>query len=66
MLPKIDCRTIPKYQKHNNEMPYFGWYTCIYMYFGLLIWDRRGRDRMVVGFTTTYAIGTYHHLSCEF
>ena len=24
--------------------------------------DRRGRDRMVVGFTTTYmyAIGTYH------
>jgi hypothetical protein len=23
--------------------------------------DRRGRDRMVVGFTTTYAIGAYHH-----
>ena len=22
--------------------------------------DRRGRDRMVVGYTTTYAI-TYHH-----
>jgi len=22
---------------------------------------RRGRDRMVVGFTTTYAIGAYHH-----
>ena len=22
---------------------------------------RRGRDRMVVGFTTTYAISTYHH-----
>jgi hypothetical protein len=21
---------------------------------------RRGRDRMVVGFTTTYAIGAYH------
>jgi len=21
----------------------------------------RGRDRMVVGFTTTYAISTYHH-----
>ena len=21
---------------------------------------------MVVGFTTTYAISTYHHLSCEF
>ena len=23
---------------------------------------RRGRDRMVVGFTTTYAISAYHHL----
>jgi hypothetical protein len=27
--------------------------------------DRRGRDRMVVEFTTTYAIGVYHHYSCE-
>ena len=24
-------------------------------------WDRRGRDRMVVGFTTTCAISAYHH-----
>ena len=23
--------------------------------------DRRGRDRMVVGFTATYAISAYHH-----
>ena len=23
--------------------------------------DRRGRDRMVVGFTNTYAISAYHH-----
>jgi len=23
--------------------------------------SRRGRDRMVVGFTTTYAISGYHH-----
>jgi hypothetical protein len=22
---------------------------------------RRGRDRMLVGFTTTYAISAYHH-----
>ena len=29
-------------------------------------WGRRGHDRMVVGFTTTCAIITYHHLSCEF
>jgi len=27
---------------------------------------RRGRYRMIVGFTTTYAISAYHHLSCEF
>ena len=23
--------------------------------------DRRGRDRIVVGFPTTYAISVYHH-----
>jgi hypothetical protein len=27
---------------------------------------RRGRDRMVVGLTTAYAISVYHHWSCEF
>ena len=26
---------------------------------------RRGRDRMVVGFTTTYVISAYHHSCCE-
>ena len=26
---------------------------------------RRGRDRMVMGFITTYAISAYHHLCCE-
>jgi hypothetical protein len=26
----------------------------------------RGRDRMVVIFTTTYAISSYHHWCCEF
>ena len=26
---------------------------------------RRGRDRMVVGFTTTYVISAYHHCCCE-
>ena len=25
-----------------------------------------GRDRIIVGFTSTYAISTYHHLKCEF
>ena len=27
---------------------------------------RRGRDRMVVGFTTTCAISAYHNDDCEF
>jgi len=27
---------------------------------------RRGRDRIVVGFTTTYVINVYRHYSCEF
>jgi len=27
---------------------------------------RRGRNRMVVRFTTTYAIMAYHHWCCEF
>jgi len=26
---------------------------------------RHGRDRMVLGFTTTYTISAYHYLSCE-
>jgi len=28
--------------------------------------SRRGRDRMRVGYTTTYAISAYHHWCCEF
>ena len=35
--------------------------TCIYRLRG-----RRGRDRMVDGYTTTCAISVYHHWSCEF
>jgi len=27
----------------------------------LIMRGRRGRDRMVVGFTTTYAMSDYHH-----
>ena len=32
----------------------------------LNLWDRRGRGRIVVGFTTIYAISAYHRLCCEF
>jgi len=32
----------------------------------LLTKYRSGRDNVVVGFTTTYAISAYHHWCCEF
>jgi len=32
----------------------------------LILRGRRGRDLMVVGFTTNYAIGAYHHWYCGF
>ena len=32
----------------------------------MFIWDLRGRDSILAGFTTTYAIGPNHHLSYEF
>ena len=34
--------------------------------FHKLIRGHRGRDCMVVGFTTIYAISVYHHWCCEF
>jgi hypothetical protein len=45
--------------------------TSLYSYFKRTLYQinsgsHRGHDRMVVGFTTTYAIGAYHHLCCEF
>jgi len=36
------------------------------MNYKIYVGGHRGRDRMVVGFTTTCAISAYHHLSCEF
>ena len=32
----------------------------------MVLRGRRGRNRVVVRFTTTFAIGVYHHESCEF
>ena len=34
--------------------------------FLFILYTRNRRDRMVVGFTTTYAINDYHHDSYEF
>ena len=46
-----------------NRWPVGDRYICF-----VFIWqgDRRCRDRMVVGITTTCVISAYHHLSCEF
>jgi len=33
-------------------------WSCLVLW---IIGDRRGRDRIVVGFITTYAINSYHH-----
>jgi len=47
-------------------------YSCthlLYMYLAVIfifMWGRRGRDRLVDGFTTIYAISAYHHWCCEF
>ena len=36
-------------------------FTCWLFLLDLTLFrDRRGRDRMTIGFTTTYAIGAYH------
>jgi hypothetical protein len=35
--------------------------TMVYTLTFVLYRGRRGRDRMVVGFTTKYAISAYHH-----
>jgi len=45
---------------HSNSHPLFQ-VNCYWLMRG-----RRGRDRMAVGFSTTYAISTYHHWCCEF
>jgi hypothetical protein len=41
-------------------------FTIIHTFIMMTSWGRHGRDRMVVGFTTTYAISGYHHRCCEF
>jgi hypothetical protein len=42
------------------------WYTCTLMSVVSVLRGRRGRNRMVVGFTATYATSAYHHWCCEF
>jgi hypothetical protein len=56
----LDCCLTPYEQ-------YFRKYICQnFSENYLTIRGHRSRDRMVVGFTTTYVISTYHHWNCEF
>jgi hypothetical protein len=41
-------------------------YNCLLTTSQTCIRSRRDRDRMVVGFTTTYAINAHHRWYCEF
>ena len=41
-------------------------FICSLIVFSFHTGDRRGRDQMVVGFTTTYIISAYHQWCCEF
>ena len=52
-------------------LPYnlLSWWTLSYLNSGFYQRSKRGhrgRDRMVVRFTTTYVISVYHHWCCEF
>jgi hypothetical protein len=49
----------PEYLEKITDLPQ----VC---FSGVVEWGRRGRDRMVVGLKTTYAISGYHHYHCEF
>jgi hypothetical protein len=40
-------------------------YIYIYMHVLMIVRIRRGRDRVVVEFTTICAMSAYHHQSCE-
>jgi hypothetical protein len=56
--PLIERTTYRKY----TLLP-FTWYTYNVIINTFLF---KGCDRMVVGFTTTYANSAYHHKRCEF
>ena len=68
-----------KYPLRHESFPFyveffFVAFFSLFVFFCVLYWMlpmyqwifHSGRDRMVVGFTTTYAISAYHHWCCEF
>jgi hypothetical protein len=53
----FDCSADLRYDLlHSRRKSAIHYITEIFIY-----WNRRVRDRMVVGFTTTHAISAYHH-----
>ena len=54
-----------KSEKVISRESYFEKCCCLFL-FPTIFRGRRDRDRMVDGFTTTYAIRAYHHWCCEF
>ena len=52
-IVKLDSVYINSADINSTHLTY-----CQYL---VSVGGRRGRDRMVVGFTTTYAISAYHH-----
>jgi hypothetical protein len=53
------------YLKSDNSMGEYTLLVSFYLVPHFLSRGRRGRDRIVVGFTATYAISTYYHCCCE-
>jgi len=54
---------------HKNHTPYLGLHThwrAFFVRVSIYIRGHRSSDRMVIGFTTTYVIGAYYHLSYTF
>ena len=58
------CLFCKEYLLNRKIATFYIWTFQINIFF--LNGGRRGHDRMVVWFTTTYAIGAYHHWCCEF
>ena len=73
-LPKVTClkcRTWHKYlipkcsgSQHTDNLLPLKYTNQLIDY--IYDWGCRGCNRMVIRFTTTYAISAYHHQSCEF
>ena len=68
-LPKTELNVFSASPRDDNELPIklkcklWPWLMAILNFWSTpkLLLGRRGRDRMVVGYITTYAISAYHH-----